>query len=189
MVVSGGGSIRSWDSAFAFAPEAPPSNPTSSRALTLDDSDDLFLRLAGVPTASIPHPPAVASSCRPTFSFRLCDGCPVRTVDYDSPQQVLPEMESIWLWFDRILGASARTNPRNFCVGVKEQWHLPRCPLMAFSARRRGCESEDLTLPRPPDGSHFPAASAAAGWASGRWGNKQRFVNSSLKNSFRTGGQ
>src|SRR5262249_11739153 len=29
-------------------------------------------------------------------------------------------------------------------------------------ARRRTCDSEDLTLPRPPDGSHFPAASAAA---------------------------
>src|SRR5512139_1404240 len=29
-------------------------------------------------------------------------------------------------------------------------------------ARRRTCNSEDLTLPRPPDGSHFPAVSAAA---------------------------
>jgi hypothetical protein len=115
VVVSGASSIRIWESAFAFAPETPPPNPTSFRTLTLADSDDLFLRLAGVPTASLPHPPAIASSCRPTFSFRLCDGCPTRSVDYDTPAQVLPEMESIWLWFDRILGASAPTNPRNFC--------------------------------------------------------------------------
>jgi hypothetical protein len=29
--------------------------------------------------------------------------------------------------------AIKRFNPRNFCVGVKEQWHLPRCPLLAQS--------------------------------------------------------
>src|SRR3984885_4099301 len=34
--------------------------------------------------------------------------------------------------------------------------------MSAFSAQRRTCDSEDLTLPRPPDSSHFPAASAAA---------------------------
>src|SRR6202040_3411043 len=33
---------------------------------------------------------------------------------------------------------------------------------VCFLVLRRSCESEDLILPGPPDGSHFPAASAAA---------------------------
>ncbi len=117
VVVSGAGFVYTWDSVPAFPPETPATGPSSSRALSLQDTDDLFLRLAGVPTASIPHPPAVASDCRLTFYFRLCDGCAVRTVSYDSAEQVLPEMAPAWTWFDRILGASMRANPRNFCHG------------------------------------------------------------------------
>ncbi len=115
MVVSSAGFTHTWD--FVPVPETPPPGPSGSRALTFEDTDDLFLRLAGVPTASLPHPPAVTSDCRLTFYFRLCDGCAVRTVSYDIPGQVLPEMAPAWTWFDRILGASAPANSRNFCHG------------------------------------------------------------------------
>jgi len=86
--------------------------------LTLADSDDLFLRFAGVPLDSLPHQPDGATGCHPKFYFKLCETCAIRAVVYDSPEQVLPEMAAVWLWFDRILGDSARTNPRNFCKSV-----------------------------------------------------------------------
>jgi hypothetical protein len=117
VVVRAASFVDTWESVPAFAPETPPPSPTSSRMLTLQDTDDLFLRLAGTPTGSLPHPPAVASDCHPTFYFRLCDGCAIRSVSYDYAEQVLPELVHAWAWFDRILGASAPTNPRNFCPG------------------------------------------------------------------------
>src|SRR5713101_2527024 len=41
---------------------------------------------------------------------------------------------------------------------------MPSCRFLerSFAPPCRQLKSEDLTLPRPPDGSHFPAASAAA---------------------------
>jgi hypothetical protein len=37
------------------------------------------------------------------------------TLDYATPSNVAPEMEQVWVWFDQILGATARTNPRKYC--------------------------------------------------------------------------
>jgi len=31
------------------------------------------------------------------------------------PAQASPEMDPVWLWFDGLLGATASTNPRNYC--------------------------------------------------------------------------
>jgi hypothetical protein len=115
VVVSAAGSARTWDAVAAFPAETPPPNPTATQTLSREDTDDLFLRLAAAPTSTLPHEAALASECRATFYFRLCDGCAVRTLSYERGEQVLPELEYIWSWFDRLLGPTAATNPRNFC--------------------------------------------------------------------------
>lgn len=46
--------------------------------------------------------------------FRLCEGCTATTLGYDNPQQLDPEMDPVWLWFDQLLGAVV-SNPRNYC--------------------------------------------------------------------------
>lgn len=115
VVAAADGSIRTWNSVVAFPPENPPPNPTSNKPLSRDDSDDIFLRFAGVLLDALPHQPGATSDCHPKFYFKLCETCAIRAVVYDSPGQVLPEMEAVWLSFDRILGASAAVNPRNFC--------------------------------------------------------------------------
>jgi hypothetical protein len=115
VVVSAAGFAHTWDAIPAFSAETPPPNPTGTQALSREDTDDLFLRLAGVPTATLPHEAGGGSDCHASFYFRLCEGCAVRTVSYDGAERVLPEMELIWSWFDRILGPGAATNPRRFC--------------------------------------------------------------------------
>ncbi|HET7545219.1 MAG TPA: hypothetical protein VFK05_35380 [Polyangiaceae bacterium] len=115
VVITAARFARTWDSVSAFAADAPPPNPSGTIPLTLEDSDDLFLRLAGVPAADLPHQPGSGSGCHAVFYFRLCDGCALRAVSYDSAAQVSPEMDFVWPWFDRILGPSATSNPASFC--------------------------------------------------------------------------
>jgi hypothetical protein len=114
-VTAAGGTLRTWDALNAFLPDHPPPNPNSTKTLSLDDSDGLFLRLAGVPLDSLPHDATSVSTCHPTFYFRICETCAIRALIYSEPAQVMPEMEPVWAWFDRVLGASAPSNPRNFC--------------------------------------------------------------------------
>jgi hypothetical protein len=115
VVVTAARFARTWDSVSAFTADAPPPSPTGTVPLTLEDSDDLFLRLAGVPVADLPHPLTGSSSCHAAFYFRLCDGCALRAVSYDKAEQVSPEMAFVYTWFDRILGATAVSNPTSFC--------------------------------------------------------------------------
>ncbi|WP_437521839.1 hypothetical protein WME79_29950 [Sorangium sp. So ce726] len=115
MVVSGAGWAATWANVADFSPETPPPGSTETYSLTIDTTDDLFLRLVGFPVASLPHGPAVSSECSSTLYYRLCDGCAVNTVTYNSPQGILPEVEGVWLWFDRIVGADAGANPRAYC--------------------------------------------------------------------------
>jgi hypothetical protein len=107
--------LVTWASTASFPPESLPGNLTAMHPLTSTDTDDLFLRLAGVNVSALPHGPSTTSDCQATLYFRLCEGCAANTLTYNSADQIGPEMELIWSWFDRMLGATAMTNPRNFC--------------------------------------------------------------------------
>lgn len=106
---------RTWDSVASFPAETPPTKPTGSIPLTREDSDDLFLRLAGLPFEMLPHAGASTAGCHAEFYFRLCDGCGFRSVSYDGSAQVMDEMSLAWDWFDRVIGADSPANPKNFC--------------------------------------------------------------------------
>jgi hypothetical protein len=64
--------------------------------------------------ASLPHPSSWAE-CYPSLYFRACTSCTPVTVSYNVASQLAPELDPVWLWFDKLLGATAHTNPRNYC--------------------------------------------------------------------------
>jgi hypothetical protein len=114
-VVVGPGWADTWEQVSPFSPESPPSSATGTYTLTLAQTDDLFARVASVNTASLPHP-VTWQECSITFYFRACTGCTPVTIQHVTAAAVAPEMDSVWLWFDNLLGRSAVTNPRNYCI-------------------------------------------------------------------------
>lgn len=115
VVVSGEGWADTWENVNGFSPERPPSSATGTYTLTRAQTDDLFSRLASVSISSLPHPTSLGYECYPSLYLRLCEGCATTTLSYTAPQALLPEMDPVWLWFDRLLGKAAWTNPRNYC--------------------------------------------------------------------------
>jgi hypothetical protein len=117
VVVSGKGWADTWDNTpgFSSSPETPPSSATGTYTLTRAQTDDLFARVALVNMSSLPHPSSLGYECSPRLYFRLCEGCTATTLPYAVPQELEPEMDPVWLWFDQFLGSSAMTNPRNYC--------------------------------------------------------------------------
>ena len=115
VVVGGSGFIDTWNNVASFSPETPPSNANTSSNLTRAQTDDLFARLASVSFSSLPHATSTWAECESMFYYRACQGCTAVNLKYIFPSQASPEMDSVWLWFDQVLGATANTNPRNFC--------------------------------------------------------------------------
>jgi len=117
VVVSGEGWVDTWSSVQTFPPETPPSSTVNTYNLAATQVDDLFARLAAVNMSSLPHCPctAVATGCSLNLYFRLCEGCTATTLNCEGAPQIAPEMDTVWLWFDQVLTASAATNPRNYC--------------------------------------------------------------------------
>ncbi len=113
-VVVGPGFADTWDRVSPFSPEQPPSSATGTYTLTAAETDDLFARVASVSTSALPHA-AGWLECYTSFYFRPCAGCSPVTIEYGGADEVAPEMDTVWWWFDQILGASAPTHPRNYC--------------------------------------------------------------------------
>ena len=109
-----------WDNVAGFLGSSSSPRPTTeanqnyspSRAQT----DDLFSRLAQVNFSVLPHPGSASCiEAYPALYFRLCQDCAATTFRYDSASQLSPEMDPVWAWFDGVLGATANTNPHNWC--------------------------------------------------------------------------
>ena len=115
VVVSGAGWADTWSSVSYFSPMSPPSSATGTYTLSSAQVDDLFSRVAVVNTTSLPHAPTSSVECSVLVYYIGCKSCLSYSVNYTVPAQVSPEMESVWAWFDQFLGASAATNPRNYC--------------------------------------------------------------------------
>jgi len=115
VVVGGEGWADTWEQVNGFSPETPPSSAAATYALTRAQVDDLFSRLAAVNVSSLPHPNVLGYECYPRLYFRLCQDCAATTLSYSTPQAISPEMDPVWLWFDRLLGQGALTHPRSYC--------------------------------------------------------------------------
>lgn len=101
VVVDARGRVHSWSMEPGFdgaaMPTEPPEDSVEVSALALDR---LFLRWSALPRDALPHAPELASECYPSITVRLCDDCPVETLRYDNPAQLLPELECVATWFD-----------------------------------------------------------------------------------------
>lgn len=114
VLVSGAGSAKIWTSVTSLSTGTlPPADTTYP--LTSAQTDDVFTRLANTALASLPHPTTTSAECYPTLTYRFCSTCGTSNLSYNVAVQLAPEMEQVWLWFDQLLGASATTNPRNYC--------------------------------------------------------------------------
>jgi hypothetical protein len=115
VVVCGRGWADTWTSVSSFPVETPPSSATGTYTVPTAQTDDLFTRLSAVDLASLPHATTTSAECYPALYFRSCATCAGKTLSYKVAAQLVPEMEQVWSWFDQLLGASAATNPRNYC--------------------------------------------------------------------------
>jgi len=111
---SGEGTVVTWDRVGLFPPEMPVSSYAGSYTVSAAALTDLFARLANIDFSLLPHA-ASAVDCSPSLYFRQCKACAVIQLDYNRASQLVPEIESVWAWFDPVLGAAAVTNPRNYC--------------------------------------------------------------------------
>ncbi len=94
----------------------PTTSPNQNYSLSRAQTDDLFSRLASVNFSVLPH--AGSPNCieaYPMLYFRLCQDCAATTFGYGTASQLSPEMDQVWAWFDQVIGASANTNPHNWC--------------------------------------------------------------------------
>ena len=114
-VVVNAGRADTWSSTSHFLPPSAPANPTETYTLSSAQIDDLFARVVGVNTSSLPHATTSSAECSVLVYYIGCKSCSSFSINYTVPAQVSPEMESVWAWFDQLLGASAATNPRNYC--------------------------------------------------------------------------
>jgi hypothetical protein len=115
VVNAAAGRMDAWSGTAGFSPETPPSNPTTTQTLALDQTDSLWVRLAGVNLTNIPHGTPGSTGCNATLYFRHCQGCAAFTLRYSEPEQVTPELTPLWSWFDSMMGDTAATNPRSYC--------------------------------------------------------------------------
>jgi hypothetical protein len=118
LLVSGDGSLSLWEETFGFDPgEAPLLPPDALLALTPGAADELFARWQATDLSELPHEGGANAECYPLAWARLCDACDATKLEYDVPQQLAPEMERVWDWFDAVLvGRDARLRPRTFCA-------------------------------------------------------------------------
>ena len=116
VVVNAAGFAYAWTNVSGFSPDTIPSGISSTYNLTRAQTDDLFSSLAAISFSALPHPMTISfHEAYPQLYFRLCQDCTPTTLSYDSAKQLVPEMEPVWSWFDGLVGASATTNPRNWC--------------------------------------------------------------------------
>jgi hypothetical protein len=113
-----GGWIMTWKNTPSFRPVTEPATQSDGiHKLSSTQTRDLLARLAALygQVGSLPHAGASAAECSTSLYFELGGTYQPITLDYETPSTVAPEMESVWSWFDQVLGADAWTNPRTYC--------------------------------------------------------------------------
>jgi hypothetical protein len=118
-VVSGTGVVQVWQVQHGFDPQSTPSTPPDA-TLTLpgDTIDALFDAWSTTNVAALPHP-GPGAECFSSVSVRTCAGCNAVTLPgYANAQDLEPEMEAVWTWFDANLAVATSSNaahPRSYC--------------------------------------------------------------------------
>jgi hypothetical protein len=107
------GTVEIWNGVSQFEPDGPVPSPDTTRRLSIAQTDDLFTRWFNTPTPGLPHRVPGGGDCYPRVYTRLCRDCTPRTIQYNVPDALLPEMENVWVWFDTNV---PEFNPRRICL-------------------------------------------------------------------------
>lgn len=112
VMVTGDGVVRAWTMQRGFdALGTPPPDATETR-VSPAQVDDLFARWERAPLTGLPHGPSRPSDCYPTVTVQRCATCmPVRLA-YQHPDQLTPEMNEVWGWFQ---STTPGIDPARYC--------------------------------------------------------------------------
>jgi len=114
IIVMGQGFYAARSDAASYS--ALPMDGSPSYGLSIAQVNDLIARLAVIDLASLPHASTSATDCSAKLFVRTCASCPSETLTYAAADQLVPEFESVWAWFDEVLGSpTSVTNPRTYC--------------------------------------------------------------------------
>ena len=80
------------------------------------EDQEVFGRLVfAVDGSELPHP-GCQYECSGTLYVRECTSCTATIINYCNADQLEPELERVWDWFDDVLPTEPGINlPRNFC--------------------------------------------------------------------------
>jgi hypothetical protein len=84
--------------------------------LSGQEIDELFLLLANVDFASLPHPINIGVECYQRLELEPCSDCEPIVLEYELPDQLRPEMNEVYAWFDEKLANQPITPPSEFCA-------------------------------------------------------------------------
>jgi hypothetical protein len=118
LVVQGAGSIQVWNNVPAFSGAAPTTPPDEILDLSGDLVDTLFDDWASVDTSALPHA-GTAGECEAAVVVRMCASCSPKALRYSGADQLAPEMEPVWAWFDanvNVVASVAAGHPRGYCA-------------------------------------------------------------------------
>ncbi|MDP3274692.1 MAG: hypothetical protein Q8Q09_05810 [Deltaproteobacteria bacterium] len=112
VMVSGDGSVRFWENRTGFSlDEALSMPPSRAERVSVADVDDLFDRWTRTSVSMLPHR-GTSIDCYPVVTVRLRTSDPAHEIRYTTPASLLPEMSSVWMWFETRYGA---TGPQTYC--------------------------------------------------------------------------
>jgi len=111
VMVEGNGTVRRWQMAREFS---SGSVPMADETFQLPGPivDELFARWSRVNLDGLPHGSMGASDCYPSVTVRLSARGVERTLRYQHPRQLTPEMMEVWQWF---VAHTPRVLPAEFC--------------------------------------------------------------------------
>ena len=93
--ILGDGTVHGWYP----GPTLTSGPPDFTGKIATNDVADLFARFRAVNLSSLPHHNGSAE-CGVSGSVRDCSGCKEATLTYSVADNVLPEMNAVWAWFD-----------------------------------------------------------------------------------------
>jgi hypothetical protein len=113
--ILGDGTVHGWN----YGTDPQMRAPDFTDTIPISDVADLFTRYHAVDRSALPHGGAWAE-CYVSGLVRDCASCADAVLDYSTSNQVVPEMQPVWKWFDEHARDSISVsdfNPEWYCPG------------------------------------------------------------------------
>jgi hypothetical protein len=108
--VLGSGVVHGW----SYGSDPSHRAPDFTGSVSVAAATDLFARVAAVDLAALPHG-ADTAECGVSGTVLGCAGCDEKELDYNTADQVTPEMNDVWAWFAE-QPSLATYSPAQYCT-------------------------------------------------------------------------